>query len=542
MRADAVIATGEDTTMTVNVMLQKLLFGSGTQPYRAFVPQSVKIYPIHQLLPTLPPPPAGSWDPVLSPDTSAYLASYGEDAKIGRQLYMHIPFCPAFCHFCCLYKTMAPDEQGGDFIESFVRSLLVEIEFYGRMAAARSRPITSIYFGGGTPSVLSAGQVERILNAVQKHLPLAEAPEISFEGMAHQLKDPDYLRALCANGVNRISYGVQTFQPFLRRQLGRLDTVEDIQEAREAIRARPEIRDLNFELLIGIPNQDLPAVIEDLEATVRAQPESTDVLFYNAVPGTRYYDMIRRGTRTPQPAGDPLLEMRREVIAYLTANGYHHATGEIFDRRQGHIDEFNGTHYGGSTGLDEMLALGPSSYGFLHGTVYQNIASVRGYMECIRQGQLPIRTYQPMDATRSRRRGLLFGLQLGMIHRQVVSAWNRPLIASWRARDLVRPVEEGWALTSKGKLWYNMMQLEAMPLNEAGPALDLTLDAAEQRRLLFRPQETSGNVLLARELERIIEGPMPLLRPFRRTLFRIMGRLHSRREPLSFTGPGLETS
>ncbi len=523
--------------MSLNALLQTLLFGAGDQPYRAFVPQSVKIYPIHQLLPTIKPPAVGSWDPTMLPDTAAYLTHYGDRVQLRRQLYLHIPFCPAFCHFCCLYKTMEPSEQGDDFIERFVQCLLLEINFYGDMVATRSRPITSIYFGGGTPSMLKPQQVDRILDAIRKRLPVAEKPEVTFEGMAHQLKNQDYLRAICANGVNRISFGVQTFQPLLRTQLGRMDTVEDIFQANDAIRSRPEVRDLNFELLIGIPNQDMPAVINDLESTVRAQPHSADVLFYNAVPGTRYYDMIRRGTRTPQSAGKPLLEMRKAVIDHLTANGYHHATGEIFDRRQDHLDDFNGTHYGGATGLDEMLALGPSSYGFLNGTVYQNIASVGRYMECIRQGLLPIRAHQALDAARAKRRGLLFGLQLGMVRKQVVSPWNRRLIASWKLRELVTPVPGGWAMTAKGKLWYNMMQLEAMPMREAAPALDLTFDQEEQRRLLFRPLETRGNTALARQIERIIEGPTPLLRPYRRALFRIGSALSRRRDPLTFTGP-----
>src|SRR4030095_2826673 len=97
-------------------------------------------------------PRVGRWDPVMRSDTAAYLAQYGHRARIGRQLYLHIPFCPAFCHFCCLYKTMEPGEQGDDFIARFVASLLQEIAYYGEIPAMHSRPITSIYFGRGTPT------------------------------------------------------------------------------------------------------------------------------------------------------------------------------------------------------------------------------------------------------------------------------------------------------------------------------------------------------------------------------------------------------
>lgn len=523
----------------ISGLFYNFLFGADSRPYRSYVPQSVKIYPIHLLLPTMPPPRIGEWSPVMRRDTARYLATFGSNVSLGRQLYMHIPFCPAFCHFCCLYKTMDPAQQDADYIEAFVRSLLEEIRVYGeRVPAARSRPVTSIYFGGGTPSMLSIGQVERILDAIAKHLPVVTSPEITFEGMAHQLKDVEYLRALCKNGINRISYGVQTFQPHLRKQLGRLDTVKDIFEAAEAIRGLGKINALNFELLMGIPGQDWPALRDDLEKSVQARPHTLDLLFYNAVPGTKYYDMIRDGSRTPQIAGDALLDMRKRAIEFFQANGYHHATGEIFDEVPDRLDNFNETHYGGSTGLDEMLSLGPSSYGFIEGTVYQNVTPVSKYMDLLKAGRLPIRAWQAISARQARRRGLLFGIQLRRIRREVVSSIpERLLVNSWEHRGLVTSTHRGWELTALGKIWYNMMQLEAMPLHEAGSALDLALDPSEQRRLLFNPQETRGNIALARELERIIEGPTPLLRPVRRGAYQLLSSLPIPRPRVTFAGP-----
>ncbi len=508
----------------------------GAYPFRAYLPQSVKIYPLHQLLPTQEAPPIGAWDPEWRPDTRAYLDSYGSSARVGRQLYLHIPFCPAFCHFCCLYKTTRRDEQSSDFIERFVQGLLHEIIAYGRMKAATLRPVTSIYFGGGTPSVLTGGQVDRLVAAIRAHLPVVDVPEITFEGMAHQLRSESYLAMLVANGVNRISYGVQTFQPELRRQLGRLDTADDIRAARDAVRSRREIRDLNFELMIGIPHQTMADVIADLDETIAQAPESTDVLFYNAVPGTRYYNLIRSGARAPQPVGPELLMMRQEVVRRLTSGGYHHATGEIFDRRAGHLDDFNGTHYGGFTGLDEMLALGPSSYGFLNGTVYQNVASVSDYLRVLSEGRLPIRTWQPIDARTARRRSLLFGLQFGVIRRQALSLASLPLMTRWWRRGLIARAGSDWALTGAGRMWYNMMQLECIPLREASAALDLTFDAREQERLLFHPEVQIGNVGLARELERVIEGASPAWRALRRRLFRTLDRTR-RKRALTFLGP-----
>ena len=197
---------------------------AGARPYPWFLPQSVKVYPLHQLLPETPAPRAATWNPVMAREVAEYLAGCGPGATVGRQLYLHIPFCPAFCHFCCLYKTMEPDQQGADFIATFVDGLIEEIRMYARLPVGQSRPLSSVYFGGGTPSMLTAAQFHRIISEITRSFPLAPSLEITFEGMAHQLKDREYLRALRDGGVTRISYGVQTFQPELRKQLGRLDT------------------------------------------------------------------------------------------------------------------------------------------------------------------------------------------------------------------------------------------------------------------------------------------------------------------------------
>jgi anaerobilin synthase len=508
-----------------------------SQPYRSFVPQSVKIYPLHQLLPTQPAPKVGEWQPTMRTDTALYLARLGA-AAMGRQLYLHVPFCPAFCHYCCLYKTMDPTQQGEDTIEAFTRALIREVEGTAEVPAALARPITSIYFGGGTPTMLRPDQVERILAAIFKHLPVGPAPEITFEGMPHQLRVRDYLRALVALGVNRISYGVQTFQRSLRKQLGRMDTVEDIFAAAESIRAVGGIHAMNFELLMGVPGQDLKALLDDLDQSAKAGPDTLDLLFYNAVPGTKYYRLINQGDRPPQLAGDTLLEMRRASISRMREHGFHHATGEIFDRQVGRLDNFNQTHYGGPTGLDEMIALGPSSYGFLDGVTYQNVPDLGRYLELIESGHLPIRASRAISAAEARRRGLLFGLQLKRLRSETVSSWfMRPLVESWKMRGLVVKAPGGWDLTDEGKVWYNMMQLEVMPFAEGMQALDLTFTAEDQRRLLFRTSEDPGNVALARELERLIEGPIPALRGFRRRTFELMRRLPRRRPPLRFTGP-----
>jgi len=449
--------------------------------------------------------------------------AWSKGARPERQLYIHVPFCPAFCHFCILYKTMDPKQQGDDYREAFVAALLREIEAYGAVPATSRQPCAAVYFGGGTPSMLTSDQVNRIMNAIRRHIPLTPNVEVTFEGMPHQLKDPDYLRNLCENGVTRISYGVQSFQPELRKQLGRVDTVRDIFECAENV-TLSGIPELNIELLFGIPGMSMSILEDELKHAIRLNPATLDLLYYNATPGTAYYDMMKTGARGPQVAGDELLSMRRTSMEYLESSGFQHTSGEIFDRRN-RVERFHEIHFGGSFGMDEIIGLGPSSYGFLDGVVYQNVPSVSKYIELINSGHFPLRTQDAIRPDAARRRGLLFGLLLFRVPKVMVGTlMQKMLFRRWERRGLVKSIGPYWHVTREGRVWYNLMQLELLSFDEGRAAFDLLLDGGEQRRLLFNPSEAVGNVTLVRELEKFIEGPVPVLRSARRYLFQRVKR------------------
>lgn len=495
------------------------------RPYPYFMGGSVKVYPLHQLLSPVEPPRMGEWSPVISEETRKAVAKYAT-GPAGRQIYIHVPFCPAFCHFCILYKTQDPKQQGDDYREGFVNALLKEIEAYSRVPATRRQRASAVYFGGGTPSMLTPGQVERIMNALAKHIPFTADAEITFEGMPNHMRDLDYLHGLRAAGINRISYGIQTMQPELRKQLGRIDTVDDVVSCAEGV-YKAGIPELNVELLFGIPGMTPELMRDDIEQCIRLDSTTIDLIYYAAVPGTQYYDLIRNGTRPPQVAGDDLLKLRLQSVAQLEAAGFRHTSGEVFDRRDRH-ERFQETHFGGSDGMDELIGLGPSSYGFLDGVVYQNVPSVSKYIEIISNGRLPLRAYNPATPDQVRRRGIVFGLQLFRVREALVqNLFHKALFWRWQQQGLLERVPEGWKVTARGRNWYNLMQIDILPMSEGRAALDLLIDRGELDRLLFKPDPGSGNVGLVREIERFIEGSVPVLKPVRRYFF--MQQVHTLR-------------
>jgi coproporphyrinogen III oxidase-like Fe-S oxidoreductase len=506
----------------------------GNRPYPYFMGGSVKVYPLHQLLSPQDPPRIGEWSPVISEETRRAVAKYST-GPAGRQIYLHIPFCPAFCHFCILYKTQDPRQQGDDYRERFVAALLKEIEAYSRVPATRRQRAGAIYFGGGTPSMLTAEQVERIMNALAKHIPIDPDAEITFEGMPNHMRDVDYLRALRATGVNRISFGIQTMQPELRKHLGRIDTVEDVYACADAVE-KAGMPELNVELLFGVPGMTPELMRDDIEQCIRLQSGTIDLIYYNATPGTQYYDLIRKGARPPQTAGEDLLRLRLQSVAQLEAAGFRHTSGEVFDRRE-RLERFQEIHFGGSDGMDEIIGLGPSSYGFLDGVVYQNVPSVTKYIECIQDGKLPLRAHQQATPDQVQRRGIVYGLQLFRVRSAIVNNYvHKALFLRWEHQGLVERVPGGYKLTRAGRNWYNMMQLDIIPMKEGRAALDLLIDRGELERLLFRPEQTVGNVGLVREIERFIEGPVPALRAVRRYFFLQQTRMHRSRGKV---GPSL---
>ena len=139
------------------------------------------------------------------------------------ELYVHIPFCESRCLFCMFYQNPYSKEASN----AYTNTLIKEFELWNGRAAQNSAPIKALYFGGGTPTALEASDIRKILGAARKNLPLAKDCEITFEGRVHGFSD-EKLEACLEGGVNRLSIGVQTFNPEIRREMQRLDSPEFI--------------------------------------------------------------------------------------------------------------------------------------------------------------------------------------------------------------------------------------------------------------------------------------------------------------------------
>jgi putative oxygen-independent coproporphyrinogen III oxidase len=249
-------------------------------------------------------------------------------------VYLHIPFCRSRCSYCDFATGMY--ESG--VAETYVRALGSEIRNFGSSVGAglvparRGRPqglplqkvvADTIYFGGGTPSLLSAAQIEDILEAVRCRFDVKPDTEITLEinpgdGGARG----EFFRQLRELGINRASFGAQTFDDGELKQLGRTHDAADIELTFQQLRAAG-FDNINFDLIAALPGQTLAGWKRNLARALELRPEHLSLYLLDVHEGTPLADQIKRGMR-PKPDEDLAAEMYATMIETVTGAGYEH--------------------------------------------------------------------------------------------------------------------------------------------------------------------------------------------------------------------------
>ncbi|HKP72963.1 MAG TPA: radical SAM family heme chaperone HemW, partial [Pyrinomonadaceae bacterium] len=184
-----------------------------------------------------------------------------------------------------------------------------------------SSDVDTIYFGGGTPSLLAPAQVERILEAVRERFGVAPDAEVTME-MNPGTVTPETVGAFRAAGVNRASFGLQTFDDEQLRRLGRTHTAEDARRTLSVLRDAG-FDNVSFDLIAGLPGQTLAAWAENMDAALALRPAHLSLYLLEVHEGTPLADQLREG-RWPQPDADVAAEMYELLVERTRAAGYEH--------------------------------------------------------------------------------------------------------------------------------------------------------------------------------------------------------------------------
>ncbi len=234
--------------------------------------------------------------------------------------YIHIPFCRRRCFYCDFPISVIGNKQRGETsntIQAYVDWLCREIQATAPLGPA----LETVFFGGGTPSLLSVPQLATILNAVNQQFGLKSDVEISME-MDPGTFDNGHVEGYMALGVNRISLGVQAFDDGLLATCGRFHRLEDVERAVK-IMYRSQVPSWSLDLISGLPGQTLGQWQMSLEAAIAARPHHISVYDLTIEPQTPFGKQYSPG-EAPLPSESTTVAMYRLAQSTLTAVGYNH--------------------------------------------------------------------------------------------------------------------------------------------------------------------------------------------------------------------------
>lgn len=321
---------------------------------------------------------------------------------VTTSLYIHVPFCASKCSYCAFYSH-AP---GDGLVDRYVESLCREMEFIAGDCAPET-----IFFGGGTPSILNLRQWRRVLEAMERH-GLTGAGEWTVECNPATVS-ADKAKVLCEAGVNRISMGVQTFDEVLLDRIGRIHSREQIFRSVEILRAAG-IDNLNLDLMFAMPTQTMEQWRASLREVAALEPEHMSAYEVIYEQDTPLFEQLQAGEFDVNE--NLACDMYDELVDFTGDQGWHQYEIANFARHEG-VGDFeipsracrhNVNYWRGG----DCHALGPSATGYVGGVRTKNIANTQIYCERLERGERPIDTREELEALARAGETAAFGLRM----------------------------------------------------------------------------------------------------------------------------------
>ena len=309
-------------------------------------------------------------------------------------LYLHVPFCQKRCSYCD-FNTYAGQS---DRIPDYVAALDREIALVGASAPARI-PVHTFFFGGGTPSLISAAQYETLLKTMDTVYDLQPGFEATLEANPGTVTGP-YLKSLRENGFNRISFGMQTADPGELALLGRIhdfyDVIQAVKWARQA-----GFEQINLDLIFGLPFQTLETWQASLEASLRLDPEHLSLYALTVEHGTPLFRWVGRGL-VPSPDGDLAADMYEWVTERLDKAGFVQYEISNWARKDSSGSLLACRHNLQYWRNQPYLGFGAGAHGYAAGYRLADVMHIKTYLERMAQPGQPAFPFSPATAHSTR--------------------------------------------------------------------------------------------------------------------------------------------
>ena len=313
-------------------------------------------------------------------------------------LYLHIPFCAKRCHYCDFNTYESMESLAPEYVKALVRDMELSLQ------GLHPEPLDSIFFGGGTPSLLEGSQVAFLLDAARSRLGLKAGAEVTLE-VNPGTADLEKFKAFRAAGVNRLSFGFQAKQDHLLKDLGRIHSAEESAQAWGLAR-EAGFDNLSLDLMFGLPKQSLEQWLESLDWALAFKPEHLSFYGLTLEPGTRFFSLHEKG-QLALPVEDTQLEMYEQGIQHLAAAGLEHYEISNF-ALPGRQSVHNRLYWQNRP----TLGLGAGAWSYVDGERTGRERNPYKYIETVLAGSLPLKDRERLDGPQARSEAVYLGLRL----------------------------------------------------------------------------------------------------------------------------------
>ena len=360
----------------------------------------------------------------------------GIEAQL-HHLYVHIPFCPKVCPYCSFYKEASDRNKTQDFLDS----ILLDLE--RRLREMPGCRLETIFFGGGTPSALSVKQLDFLLSGLHRRLDLSGLREWTLE-MNPATVSLEKARMLRDFGVNRISIGVQSWDPEMLNRLGRVHSAQQAERSFHIVR-EAGFTNLNLDLIFGVPGQSIETWQRTVEKTVSLAPEHISAYCLTFEEDTEFFRRFQSGEMTQDAEQDA--SFYEFTMANLATAGY--SQYEISNYAQpGYECLHNLAYWLGRN----YLGLGPSAFSTIGERRWQNTPDTSRYIEQLRSSIEPINFKEHVSDQVRKAEGIAFGLRTAIgVSASEMTRWTSELDAL-RQEGYIQEENARIRLTAKGRM------------------------------------------------------------------------------------------
>lgn len=286
-------------------------------------------------------------------------------------IYIHIPFCRKRCGYCDFYKITSLETKE-PLLKAIAKELIEKKDFL------QSETISTIYFGGGTPSVLSPSEISVVLETIFSHFDVCKLPEITFEANPDDLTT-NYLKDIKSVGINRLSIGIQSFDDTVLKFMNRRHTSE---EAVKCVRSAQKVGfdNLSLDIIYGIPKTDRLYLQRNLEQLCALKPQHISAYHLSVEQGTPFGFLKKKGKLTEISEGNSE-EQYIYLVDFLRSQKY-----EQYELSNFCIDGKVSQHNSNYWNQLPYLGVGPSAHSYDKNTRRWNVANIRKYLDAIENG------------------------------------------------------------------------------------------------------------------------------------------------------------